>query len=180
MHIIGLMEEPTAGTVELFDHRVNALDEKIKSEFRNKYIGFLFQFHYLISDFSVMENLLLPAWIRNGRNLDEMKKNILSLLYSFGIDSLVDRYPGELSGGEQQRVSLVRSLVNEPRLILADEPTGNLDSGNSGIVLEMLFGEVRKRNVTLIIATHNMELAKRTDRIVYLKDGLVENIVKNR
>jgi ABC-type lipoprotein export system ATPase subunit len=174
LHILGLMDTFSSGSIELFNSKIENMDENLKTEFRNKYIGFLFQFHYLIPDFTVLENLMIPLWIKK-ENKNNIKEKIKTLTTALGIESLLDRYPNELSGGEQQRVALARSLVNEPKLILADEPTGNLDSKNSGLVVELLFNEVRKRNVTLIIATHSIELANMTDRIIYLQDGMIKN-----
>jgi lipoprotein-releasing system ATP-binding protein len=173
LHLVGLMEESTSGTIELFNIKTNQLDGNFRAELRNKYIGFLFQFHYLMSDFTVLENLLIPIWIRDGYSDDSAKNSLRALLRRLGLEQFINRYPDELSGGEQQRVALARALVNEPKLILADEPTGNLDKNNGDIVSELLFSEAKKRNAILVIATHNLDLANRADRIIYLQDGVV-------
>jgi lipoprotein-releasing system ATP-binding protein len=175
LHLVGLMEESTSGMIELFNIKTNQLDSNFRAELRNKYIGFLFQFHYLMSDFTVLENLSIPIWIRDGYSDNSAKSNLQTLLYRLGLEQFVNRYPDELSGGEQQRVALARALVNEPKLILADEPTGNLDKNNGDIVAELLFSEAKKRNAILVIATHNLDLANRADRIIYLQDGRIKN-----
>ena len=171
LHLLGLMEEPTSGVIELFGTDTSVLDANSKADFRKQHIGFLFQFHYLLAEFTVHENLLIPVRIKNSTA--DPRDKIKDLLKKLGLEDFAGRYPNELSGGEQQRVALARAVINRPGVILADEPTGNLDKENSEIVANLLIDEAKNCNSNLIIATHNTELAKKTDRIIYLRDGKV-------
>ena len=158
--------EPS-GKVMLDGADMSSLDEDEKAKIRMEKIGFMFQMHYLLPEFTVFENISIPAWefrITQARANDE-------LLRKLGIYDRKDHLPSELSGGEQQRVALARALVNKPLLLLADEPTGNLDSETGKKVEDIIFSECRERKVTLVIVTHNIELAKRADRIINLRDG---------
>lgn len=172
LHILGLMDKPSDGAVIIRGTDTKQLSEPEFAGLRNKYIGFIFQFHYLLPDFTVEENVSIPVKIADNTYMHD-KSGIDGLLERTGIDSLRGRFPDEISGGEQQRVALVRALVNKPVLILADEPTGNLDKDNSDRVVNLLFSETKLRNVALVVATHNMELAKNADRIIYIKDGKI-------
>jgi len=175
LYLLGLMDKLSSGYLKIMGIDVKDIDEKKTSEIRNKHIGFLFQFHYLLADFTVFENIYIPTQIiPNNNNIEE---KIEYLLNKLGIQNLKNRFPKELSGGEQQRVALARALINFPEIILADEPTGNLDSENSNTVIELLFNQARQNNISVIIATHNLELAKKTDKIYFLKDGKIEKIL---
>ena len=173
LHIMGLMEVPSAGEVLLFGLDTKALSTAARADLRNRNIGFMFQFHYLVSDFTVRENLLLPFWIKRGYTSSEDSCSSLASLDALGIEELIGRYPSELSGGEQQRVALARALINEPRLILADEPTGNLDKENGDLVIQLLFDEAIKRNMTVVMVTHEPEIAKKTGRTIYMENGIL-------
>jgi lipoprotein-releasing system ATP-binding protein len=175
LHLLGLMEEASSGEIELFGIKTKILDNDSKAELRNRNIGFLFQFHYLAADFTVEENLLMPEWIKKGYAGQSMGSGLKDMVDRLGLAGLLGRYPNELSGGEQQRVALARALVNGPKLVLADEPTGNLDKKNAEVVAEMLLDESGKRNATLVVATHNQELAGKFKRIIYLQDGKIKS-----
>ena len=170
LHIIGTLDKPDAGTVNIEGKEVSKLNEKALSAFRNKSIGFIFQFHHLLPEFTAVENVCIPAFIgkKSKREAEARAKELLGIL------NLADRMshkPSELSGGEQQRVAVARALMNKPVLILADEPSGNLDTNNAR-ELHKLFFELRdKLNQTFIIVTHNEELASMADRTVHMKDG---------
>ena len=172
LHIIGTLDSPEAGNVHINGVSVNSLSPKKLSAFRNEHIGFIFQFHHLLPEFTALENICIPAYIaKKGKKETEAKAyEFLELL---GLAHRADHKPNELSGGEQQRVAVARALINNPSIILADEPSGNLDSKNAES-LHHLFVDLRDRlNQTLVIVTHNENLANMADRIVHMKDGLI-------
>jgi lipoprotein-releasing system ATP-binding protein len=172
LHIIGTLDKPDAGTVSIEGREVFKQTEKALSAFRNKSLGFIFQFHHLLPEFTAVENVCIPAFIGNQskREAEAHARELLTLL------NLSDRFhhkPSELSGGEQQRVAVARALMNNPALVLADEPSGNLDTNNARD-LHKLFFELRdKLKQTFIIVTHNEELADMADRTVHMKDGKI-------
>jgi lipoprotein-releasing system ATP-binding protein len=170
MHIIGGLDHPTSGTVlfegkDIFTLKGSALDA-----FRNRTIGFVFQFHQLLPEFSALENVMMPALIAR-QDQKEAAEKAESLLEEVGLGHRLTHKPGELSGGEQQRVAIARALVMSPRLLLADEPTGNLDSGTSDEIYRLLHRLHQTRGLTMVIVTHSETLAKRLDRIVHMADG---------
>lgn len=169
LHLLGLMDRPTGGKI-IFDRQdfSRSSDSELTAA-RRTMIGFLFQLHYLLPDFTVWENVLLPVW--NDRSIKKSKA--LDLLERLGLKDRFDHMPSELSGGEQQRVALARALINAPKLLMADEPTGNLDRETGEKVEEIIFSECKSNNITLIIVTHNPELADRADRIVKMRDGMI-------
>ena len=176
LHILGGLDRPTSGRV-LFDGRdVYAAGERERSAMRASRIGFVFQAYHLLPELTVRENVLLPAlglrgaFLRGGR----LRARAMELLEMVGLSARAAHRPNELSGGEQQRVALARALMNEPRLLLADEPTGNLDSRTGDDVLRLLFGLVADRGLTLLMVTHNDDVAARCSRTIVLRDGLVE------
>lgn len=172
LHIIGTLDKADSGHVILDGVNVGELPAKKLSAFRNERIGFVFQFHHLLPEFTALENVCIPAFIKKiGRKEAEARaEELLTLL---GVRDRAAHKPGELSGGEQQRVAIARALVNNPTIILADEPSGNLDSANAA-KLHALFMELRDElKQTFVIVTHNEELASSSDRIVHMKDGLV-------
>lgn len=174
LHIIGSLALPDKGTVAINGIEINHLSPKKLSEFRNRNIGFIFQFHHLLPEFSALENVCMPAFIAKiGKKESEMKaEEILEML---GLSHRIHHKPAELSGGEQQRVAVARALINNPAIILADEPSGNLDSDNAQ-ALNRLFTELRDRlNQTFIIVTHNEDLAWISDRSIHMKDGKIIN-----
>jgi len=171
LQIAGLLENPTAGEVHIGGHRVGKAD-KVRTRLRATQIGFVYQFHHLLPDFTALENLLLPQYIV-GTAPRAAKERAEKLLAAVGLEKRSTHYPSQLSGGEQQRVAIVRALVNNPALLLADEPTGNLDPHTAEDVFRILLAAVRAQNTGALIVTHNEELASRMDRVLRLKDGLV-------
>jgi lipoprotein-releasing system ATP-binding protein len=176
LNIIGTLDKPDTGTIVIAGQEVNQLNKSQLSNFRNKQIGFIFQFHHLLVEFTAIENVCMPAFIA-GVPKAEAEKKAKELLAMLGLSSRIDHKPNELSGGEQQRVAVARALINSPALILADEPSGNLDSTNAR-ELHQLFVDLRRDfNQTFIIVTHNEDLAALSDRKILMKDGLVADIL---
>jgi len=174
LHIIGTLDKSDAGQVIIDGINVSALSSARLSAFRNQRLGFIFQFHHLLPEFTALENVCIPAFIAKvGRK--EASKRALELLEMLGLEKRAEHKPAELSGGEQQRVAVARALINKPSLILADEPSGNLDS-ESALNLHNLFIDLRNKFAqTFIIVTHNEELGEMADRKVFMKDGLIIN-----
>jgi lipoprotein-releasing system ATP-binding protein len=174
LHMLGLMEQPTAGTLKIQGQEVQRLSAKDRARLRNEYIGFLFQFHHLLPELNVVENVMLPQRIL-GISERQAAAQAAMLLDTLGLRSHLYKRPAALSGGEQQRVSLARAMVNEPALILADEPTGNLDHETGEVVLKLLWEEARRRNAAAVIVTHQEDIAQRADRAIRLRDGRIES-----
>jgi len=172
LHIIGLLEEPNQGTVQFLGQDVTRIDDRARARLRLEKIGFVFQFHHLLPEFTALENVMIPALMR-GASKHEAELRGSELLASVGLSNRHDHKPGELSGGEQQRVALARALTNHPCLLLADEPTGNLDRGTSEKLQTLLWDICRVQNTTLVIVTHDRTLAEGMDRRVEMLDGLL-------
>ena len=170
LHLLGLMDRPTAGKILIDSVNFSDLSDGEYSQARRGKIGFLFQLHYLLPDFTVLENVLIPVW--DGP--PEMRDRALELLEKLGLSNRLGHMPSELSGGEQQRVAMARALVKNPSVLMADEPTGNLDRETGEKVEKLLLGECRNRGISLIIVTHNPDLAAKADRIIRMRDGLLE------
>jgi lipoprotein-releasing system ATP-binding protein len=174
LHITGLLESPTSGRVIIGGNNCAEMSEAERTRLRRREIGFIYQFHQLLPEFSALENVVIPQMIL-GRKRNDAEARARSLLGSLGLAERVDHRPAELSGGEQQRTAICRGLANAPKLLLADEPTGNLDPHTSEHVFQELVRVIREHGVAALIATHNMELARRMDRVLMMKDGqLVE------
>ncbi|MFT4024510.1 MAG: ABC transporter ATP-binding protein [Flavihumibacter sp.] len=172
LHIRGTLDKPDAGYIKLNDADLTAMNDKQLAAFRNRYIGFVFQFHHLLPEFSALENICIPGWIAN-RPKQEVEKKAGGLLEHLGLSHRADNKPAALSGGEQQRVAVARALINDPQIVFADEPSGNLDSANAQ-ELHSLFFQLRKDfSQTFLIVTHNEDLARMSDRLVHMKDGLI-------
>ncbi len=172
LHILGTLDVPDQGTLFLRDQDVFRFSSTKLAAFRNKSVGFVFQFHNLLPEFSALENVMIPGWIA-GRSKEEITSRAKELLTMLGLASRMEHKPSELSGGEQQRTAVARALINDPVLVLADEPSGNLDSKNAQ-ELHQLFFDLRKQlNQTFIIVTHNQEFAGMADRTIEIKDGQV-------
>lgn len=173
LHILGTLDVPDSGVVQIADTRIDEMSEKELARFRNKNIGFVFQFHHLLPEFSAVENVCIPAYI-GGANDGSVTKRAKELLDFLGLSNRLNHKPNELSGGEQQRVAVARALMNEPKVIFADEPSGNLDSDSSEM-LHNLFFELRdKLSQTFVIVTHNNVLAEMADRKLVMKDGQMQ------
>ena len=173
LHAAGLLERPTTGQVIIDGQDAGALDEGARTRLRLNRIGFVYQFHHLLPEFDARDNVALPLRIA-GMKAAEAQARAAELLTALGLGERIDHQPAQLSGGEQQRVAIARALANRPRLLLADEPTGNLDPATSQAVFEALRARVRDTGVAALIATHNMELAGHMDRVFALKDGHLE------
>ncbi len=172
LQIIGTLENPDAGIVELNGTLVGELSEKKLARFRNEHIGFVFQFHHLLPEFTALENVCIPAYIAK-KSKKEAEARASELLDFLGLSERITHKPSELSGGEQQRVAVARALVNNPSVIFADEPSGNLDSENSKELHQLFFNLRETYNQTFLIATHNEELANMSDRKLTIKDGVL-------
>ena len=173
LNILGTIEAPDDNNdskLMICERDIFGLNDKELSNFRNKNIGFVFQFHELLPEFTCLENVCLPAWIDNNNNI---KERAISLFKELGLIDKIDKKPATLSGGERQRVSIARALINNPKIILADEPSGNLDSKNSEILYDIFFDLRKKINCTFIIVTHNQSLAKKADRQIVINDGKI-------
>jgi len=176
LHILGTLDEPAKGEVFLENKKINDLKGRQLADFRNRHIGFVFQFHHLLPEFSALENVCIPGWIA-GRNKAEVEQRATELLKTLGVGHRIDNKPGALSGGEQQRVAVARALINDPDIVFADEPSGNLDTANAK-ELHHLFFELRDRlKQTFLIVTHNEELARMSDRVLHMRDGVIEKNV---
>ena len=172
LHILGTLDAADQGTVELNGSDVRLLHGKRLADFRNRNIGFIFQFHHLLPEFTALENACIPGWLA-GKKKKEVESRASELLELLGLGSRSGNKPNEMSGGEQQRVAVARALINNPSIVFADEPTGNLDSSNARD-LHRLFFDLRDRlNQTFLIVTHNEELAQLSDRVLHMKDGRI-------
>jgi len=172
LHILGTLDRPDRGDINLQEIQVTGLMGKKLAEFRNRHIGFVFQFHHLLPEFSALENVCIPGWLA-GTNKQTVRKNAEDLLTLLGLHHRLHHKPAALSGGEQQRVAVGRALINNPDIVFADEPTGNLDTANAR-ELHQLFFQLRKQfSQTFLIVTHNEELAQLSDRTLTMKDGKI-------
>ena len=172
MHTLGGLDHPTTGTVRIQDEDIFSLRGAALDAFRNRTIGFIFQFHQLLPEFSALENVMMPALIARTSQRDATVR-AEKLLGEVGLAHRITHKPGELSGGEQQRVAIARALIMSPRLLLADEPTGNLDSGTSEEIVRLLDALHRSHGLTMVIVTHSLGLAERLDRLVRMEDGRI-------
>jgi lipoprotein-releasing system ATP-binding protein len=172
LHLAGLLEKPDGGEVFIAGQAAGSLSDEARTTIRRTTIGFVYQFHHLLPEFTAAENIILPQ-LAAGKSRAEATQRAKDLLGIFGLQARLDHRPGKLSGGEQQRVAIARALANQPRLLLADEPTGNLDVGTSDRVFAELLEQVRGQGLAALIATHNPDLARRMDRVVTLRDGKI-------
>jgi lipoprotein-releasing system ATP-binding protein len=172
LHVAGLLEHPDGGEVFIGDVATAKLDDRARTRLRRTEIGFVYQFHHLLPEFSALENVVMPQLIR-GLGKSEARERAAQLLDFLGLGQRLDHRPGELSGGEQQRVAIARAVANAPRLLLADEPTGNLDPGTSKHVFRTLTALVRASGLAALVATHNLELAAQMDRRITIREGLI-------
>jgi lipoprotein-releasing system ATP-binding protein len=183
LNLLGLLDRPTQGAVSLLGTDVGELSKKDRAAFRNSHLGFIFQFHHLLPEFSVRENLLFPSWIGGpalkGKGVDNARQHADEILDFLGLGDLGDKSADQLSGGQKQRVAIGRALMNSPDILLADEPTGNLDTANSAMVYQLFRRIHEEMGTTFVIVTHDRSIAQQTDRIIEVLDGLVSQDVRN-
>ncbi|MDA8079105.1 MAG: ABC transporter ATP-binding protein [Nitrospiraceae bacterium] len=170
LHILGALDRPTSGTVFFEGRDLAGVDENSLARFRNASIGFVFQFHHLLPEFNAMENVVMPGLVA-GRRYHEVEREALGLLGELGLSARIRHRPGELSGGEQQRVAVARALIQSPRAVLADEPTGNLDTLTGNDLFDLFVDLNKKRGISFVIVTHNKTLSDRCHRVIEMTDG---------
>lgn len=175
LHILGGLDSPSKGKAWFEEKDIYGLKENERSEFRNTQVGFVFQFYHLLPEFNLLENILLPGLLKSWAQRKKVSEYALMLLERLGLSGRLKHKPNQLSGGEQQRAAIARALINKPKLLLCDEPTGNLDSQAGENILNLLKGLNKEERTTIVLVTHNQEIAKFADRIVYLKDGIILN-----
>jgi len=176
-HLLAALDTPTRGGVYFDGQRLSSFSKNQQAAYRNRQVGFVWQMHYLLPEFTAAENVLMPELV-GGENYDRARRRAVELLAEVGLEGRGDRRAGELSGGEQQRVALARALANRPSLLMADEPTGNLDARNAERVMELIERLHRTHGLTSVVATHNQELARRAGRCFHLAEGkLIESVV---
>ena len=174
LNIMGLLDKIDGGKIWIDDKEVSSLNETERNNIKNHFLGFVFQFHYLMSEFTALENVMIPALLNNFKNKSEIEKEAKELLEIVGLAKRMTHKPNQLSGGEKQRVAIARAMINKPKLILADEPTGNLDE-DTGEMIFSLFRKINKeRNQSIVVVTHARDLSQITDRQIYLKRGVLE------
>ena len=174
LNIMGLLDKIDGGKIWIDNKEVSSLNEMERNNIKNHFLGFVFQFHYLMSEFTALENVMIPALLNNFKNKAEVEKEAKELLEIVGLAERIKHKPNQLSGGEKQRVAIARAMINKPKLILADEPTGNLDE-DTGELIFSLFRKINKEhNQSIVVVTHARDLSQVTDRQVYLKRGVLE------
>lgn len=172
LHLLGGLEKPTSGEVILDGVNLKKVSQSKLSKIRNQSLGFIYQFHHLLAEFTVLENVMMPALI-GGSSITEAKKTADEILQRVGLEHRVKHKPGELSGGERQRVAIARALINKPKCILADEPTGNLDSKTAENIYQLMLELNQELKISFLIVTHDPDLAGRMDRVLHMADGLI-------
>lgn len=173
LNIIGTLDKPTSGQVFIDGKRTDQMNKNELALLRNETIGFIFQFHYLLPEFTAFENVLMPYYIKNKKIDKKLESRAHELMDLVGLSKVKNNLAGNMSGGQQQRTAIARSLINNPKIILADEPTGNLDSGTTEVVYDLLRDINRDFNTTFVIITHDRRIAEKTDRIIEIKDGRI-------
>ncbi|MEZ4288762.1 MAG: ABC transporter ATP-binding protein [Polyangiales bacterium] len=177
LHLLGALDQATSGDIRYAGESITSLSARALADFRNRSIGFVFQFHHLLPEFTALENVMMPALIAGHKDVQSRAKELLDRV---GLTHRLTHRPGELSGGEQQRVALARALFNEPKLVLADEPTGNLDSKTSASIESLFFELNETLGTTMLIVTHSREFASRMPRVVSMRDGIIIEDATNR
>jgi len=180
LYLLGALDRPTAGTVRLDGIDISELGDDARAALRNEKLGFVFQFHFLLPEFNVLENVMIPMLRRGQKSRRECEAKAREVLGSIGLGELLARRPHQLSGGQQQRVSIARAVANDPRIVLADEPTGNLDSKSGRMVMDVFEGLVRERDMTVVMVTHEQSFASRTSRQISMRDGHIVADVDQR
>ena len=179
LNLLGALDKPTNGDIYLNNSHMNELADDELADFRNKNIGFVFQFHHLLPEFTSVENVMIPNWINDGIPSSEKKERAMELLDLVGLKGFEDKLVTKISGGQKQRVALARSLMNKPQIILADEPTGNLDTETSDKIYNLLRDINKELDTTFIIVTHDRHIASKTDRVIEIVDGNIEKDYRN-
>ena len=174
LHLLGALDRPTAGTIILAGHNYNDLKDKELAQIRNRRVGFIFQFHHLLAEFSALENVMIPSLI-NGSPREEVTKRAKLLLEEVGLGERLNHRPAKLSGGEQQRVAMTRALVNDPDIVLVDEPTGDLDLSTGAEMINLIWAHTVERGKSLVIVTHDPEIASKAHRIYRLHNGVLSD-----
>lgn len=170
LHILGSLDQPTAGTVSIMGQAVTGLGDDACSALRNQYLGFVYQFHHLLPEFTVLENVMMPLLVRGGKRA-AIVQQATALLTQVGLAERLQHKPAEISGGERQRTAVARALVTRPACVLADEPTGNLDSQNAALIFDLMLQMNKTQGTSFVIVTHDMALAEKMDRVVHIEDG---------
>lgn len=173
LNIMGTLDKPTKGEVYIDGYRTDLMNKDQLADLRNEKIGFIFQFHYLLPDFTALENVLIPYMIKKAKPPKDIKERAEELLYLVGLDKVKNNLANNMSGGQQQRAAIARALINNPKIILADEPTGNLDSQSTENIYEIMREVNEKFKTTFVIITHDKRIAERTDRIIEISDGKI-------
>ena len=179
LNLLGALDKPTDGEIYLNGSQINKLSDDELAIFRNKNIGFVFQFHHLLPEFTSLENVMIPNWIDNGLQAKQKKDRAMELLDLVGLNGFENKLVTKISGGQKQRVAIARSLMNQPQLILADEPTGNLDTDTSSKIYNLLRDINEELDTTFIIVTHDRHIASKTDRVIEIVDGNIEKDYNN-
>lgn len=179
LHILGLLDHPSEGRVVIREQDGWALDADARCALRNEAIGFVFQFYHLLAELDAVENVLLPAMIRHSpgrfrQQRRQIRERARTMLTDFGLGERLSHRPGQLSGGERQRIAIARALFNDPSILIADEPTGNLDTGTGEKILDLLFAEQARRQVAMLVVTHDSRVAVRCDRTLFMEDGMIQ------
>jgi lipoprotein-releasing system ATP-binding protein len=172
LHLLGGLDQPTSGEIYYRNENLANYTEKQRNHFRNSQIGFVFQFHHLLPEFTALENVMLPGLISN-ESAEVISQRATQLLTQFGLEHRLQHRPSMLSGGEQQRVAMARALINNPAILLADEPTGNLDEANTRQLIDLIISLNAQQNLTILLITHDQSIAARCDRVLHIQDGLI-------
>ncbi len=174
LNVMGLLDKIDSGKIWINDREVSSLSEDERNNIKNNFLGFVFQFHYLMSEFTALENVMIPALLNNFKNKNVIEKEAKNLLEIVGLAERMKHKPNQLSGGEKQRVAIARAMINKPSLILADEPTGNLDEDTSEMIFSLFKKINKEHNQSIVVVTHAKDLSQVTDRQIYLKKGILE------
>ena len=174
LNVMGLLDKIDSGKIWINDREVSSLSEDERNNIKNNFLGFVFQFHYLMSEFTALENIMIPALLNNFKNKNVIEKEAKNLLEIVGLAERMKHKPNQLSGGEKQRVAIARAMINKPSLILADEPTGNLDEDTSEMIFSLFKKINKEHNQSIVVVTHARDLSQVTDRQIYLKKGILE------